>query len=69
MQIFWLIYLFLISSKCFGRNHRSKHVELIGIINKPLMLYLVGCLYYYISDARTNKYQTAPGSKQVQGYS
>jgi hypothetical protein len=29
-----------------GRNHRSKHVELIGIINKPLLLRLVGCLYY-----------------------
>ena len=30
-----------------GRNYRPKHVELIGIINKPLLLYLVGCLYYY----------------------
>jgi len=29
-----------------GRNHRPKHVELIGIINKPLLLHLVGCLYY-----------------------
>jgi hypothetical protein len=28
------------------RNHRPKHVELIGIINKPLLLHLVGCLYY-----------------------
>jgi len=25
---------------------RPKHVELIGIINKPLLLHLVGCLYY-----------------------
>ena len=25
-----------------GRDHRPKHVELIGIINKPLMLHLVG---------------------------
>jgi hypothetical protein len=24
-----------------GRNHRLKHVELIGIINKPLVLHLV----------------------------
>ena len=23
-----------------------KHVELTGIINKPLLLHLVGCLYY-----------------------
>ena len=29
-----------------GRNHRPKHFELIGIINKPLILHLVGCLYY-----------------------
>jgi hypothetical protein len=29
-----------------GQNHRPKHVELIGIINKPLLLHLVGCLYY-----------------------
>jgi hypothetical protein len=28
------------------RNNRPKHVELIGIINKPLLLHLVGCLYY-----------------------
>jgi len=29
-----------------GRDHRPKHVELIGIINEPLLLHLVGCLYY-----------------------
>ena len=29
-----------------GQNSCPKHVELIGIINKPLMLHLVGCLYY-----------------------
>jgi len=29
-----------------GRNYRPKHVEMIGIINKPLLLHLVGCLYY-----------------------
>jgi len=29
-----------------GRNYRLKHVELIGIINKPLLLHLVGCLYH-----------------------
>jgi len=26
-----------------------KHVELTGIINKPLLLHLVGCLYYLYS--------------------
>jgi len=40
-----------------GRNHRPKHVELIGIINKPLLLYLFGvyiiliiclCSYLYL---------------------
>ena len=29
-----------------GQNNCPKHVELIGIINKPLLLYLAGCLYY-----------------------
>ena len=38
-----------------GRNYRPKHVELIGIINKPILLHLVGCLYYCISDARSYK--------------
>ena len=28
-----------------GQNNRPKHVELTVIINKPLLLYLVGCLY------------------------
>ena len=29
-----------------GQNYRPKHVELTGIINKPLLLPQVGCLYY-----------------------
>ena len=29
-----------------GQNNLPKHVELTGIINKPLLLHLVGCLYY-----------------------
>ena len=29
-----------------GQNNCPKHVELNGIINKPLLLRLVGCLYY-----------------------
>ena len=29
-----------------GQNNCRKHVELTGIINKPLWLHLVGCLYY-----------------------
>ena len=40
-----------------GRNYRPKHVELIEIINKLLLLHLVGCLYHCISDARSHKHQ------------
>ena len=29
-----------------GQNNCPKHVELTGIINKPLFMHLVGCLYY-----------------------
>ena len=29
-----------------GQNNCPKHVELTGIINMPLFLHLVGCLYY-----------------------
>jgi len=29
-----------------GQNNWPKHVELTGIINKPLLLHLVGCLHY-----------------------
>ena len=29
-----------------GKIIFPKHVELTGIINKPLLLHLVGCLYY-----------------------
>ena len=33
-----------------GQNNCPKYVELTGIINKPLLLHLVSCLYYiYIS--------------------
>jgi hypothetical protein len=42
-----------------GQNNFPKHVELIGIVNKPLMLHLVGCLHYCFSDARSSKHQTA----------
>jgi len=40
-----------------GQNKCPKHVELIGIINKPLSLHLVVYIIYII-DARSNKYQT-----------
>ena len=40
-----------------GRDQRPKHVELIGFINKPLLLRLVGVYIIYINDARSNKYQ------------
>ena len=34
------------SAPKYGQNSCPKHVELTGIIYKPLLLYLVGCLYY-----------------------
>ena len=41
-----------------GQNNHPKHVELIGIINKLLLLHLVGCQYIIcINDARSSKYQ------------
>ena len=43
-----------------GRDQRPKYVELIGIINQPLLLHLVGVYIIYINDARSNKYQVNP---------
>ena len=40
-----------------GRNYRPKHVELIEITNKLLLLHLVGYSYYCISDALSHKHQ------------
>ena len=40
-----------------GQNNRPKHVELTGIINKPLWLHIVGVYIIYINDARSSKYQ------------
>jgi len=36
-----------------GRDHRPKHVEMIGIINEWLLLHLVGVYIIYINDARS----------------
>jgi len=41
-----------------GGINAQKHVELIGIINKPLLLHLVGVYIIYINDARSNKYRS-----------
>ena len=42
-----------------GRSTRNcpKHVELIGIINKPLLLHVFGVYIIYINDERSSKYQ------------
>ena len=40
-----------------GRDHRPKHVELIGIITTPLLLHLVGVYIIYVNDAWSNKHQ------------
>ena len=38
-----------------GQNNCPKHVELIGIINKLLLLHLVGCLYYLFQWCRVKQ--------------
>jgi len=41
-----------------GRDYRPKHVELIGIINEPLLLHLVGVYIIYkhkVSDTAVGK--------------
>jgi len=40
-----------------GQSNCPKHVELTGIINKPLLLHLVGVYIIYINDVRSSKYQ------------
>jgi hypothetical protein len=40
-----------------GWDQRPKHVYLIGIIYKPLLLHPVGVYITYINDARSSKYQ------------
>jgi len=40
-----------------GRDYPPKHVELIGIINKHLLLHLVGVYIIYVNDTRSKKYQ------------
>ena len=37
------------------QNNCPKHVEVTGIINKSLLLHLVGCVYYLY--ARSSKYK------------
>ena len=39
-----------------GRNYRPKYVELIGIINKPLLLHLVGWQFGTLSGKRAGYY-------------
>jgi len=48
-----------------GRNYHPKHVDLTELLTKLLLLHLVGCLYYCISDARPHKHQTESPSLAV----
>ena len=41
-----------------GQNNCPKIVELTGILNKPLLLHLVGCLYYFYFIIFFETYQT-----------
>ena len=43
-----------------GRDQRPKHVEPIGIINKPFLLHPGGVCIIYINDAPSNKYIISP---------
>ena len=52
-----------------GQNNCPKHVELTGIINKLLLLHLVGCLYYlfhYIILRLTKQSQFNPYPENVE---
>ena len=42
-----------------GRDQRLKHIELIEIINKPLLLHLVGVYIIYINDSRSKNIKFA----------
>ena len=46
----WVYYTTSCDTQCSAtedeQNNCPKHVELTGIINKPLLLHLVDCLYY-----------------------
>ena len=39
-----------------GQDHRPKHVELIGIINKPLLLHLVGVYIICSTNVQIQKF-------------
>ena len=48
-----------------GQNNCPKHVELTGIINKSLLLHLVGCIYYlyfiiFFRLAKPSQFNTYP---------
>ena len=43
------------SASVDGQNNCPKHVELTGIINKPLLLHLVGYLYYLYQWCTVNQ--------------
>ena len=45
-----------------GQNQHPKPVELVAIINTPLLLHLVGVYIIYINDLRSNKYRIFKGS-------
>ena len=45
-----------------GWDQRPKHVEMIGIINKQLLLQLVGVYIIYVNGARLNKFQVFEGA-------
>jgi len=50
-------------TKMHGQQHIKicpKHVQLIGIINKLLLLHLVGCLYYLYQWCTVKQISNSP---------
>ena len=50
-----------------GRDQRPKHGELIGIINKPLLLHVVGVYIININDSLSDKYHVYEPSGSERG--
>ena len=48
-----------------GQNNCPKHVELTGIINKPLLLHLVGCIYYLYQWCTVKRMSSLPGCMKL----
>ena len=57
----WVHYTTSCNTQCSppedGREHCPKHVDLIGIINKPLLLHLLFVDIIHVNEAGSSKYE------------